>query len=160
MRNRLGKEYIKQIMLGELNSNEIDRFLAGQVVGRLGCADERLIFVVPISYVYDGKDIYAHSSEGTKVDLMRKNNRVCLEVDHMTDMRNWNSVIVWGEFEELKDGDEMAYALKLLSHRMDSIAVSETAEPPRQTMLPQHQQGKKIVYRIRITRKTGRFEKN
>lgn len=147
-------------MLGELNSYEIDRFLTEQVVGRLGCADEHLIFVVPISYVYDGKDIFAHSSEGTKIELMRKNNRVCLEVDHMTDMRNWNSVMVWGEFEELKGGEALTYALRLLTQRMDSISVSETAEPPRQTMLPQRQRGRKIVYRIRITRKTGRFEKN
>ncbi len=45
--------------------------------------------------------VYGHTMEGMKINMMRKNPRVCFEVDVMQNMANWKSVIAWGEFEEL-----------------------------------------------------------
>ena len=35
--------------------------------------------------------------------MLRKNLNVFFEIDMMTDMRNWQSVIVYRKFEELKN---------------------------------------------------------
>ena len=35
--------------------------------------------------------------------MLRKNLNIFFEIDMMTDMRNWQSVIVYRKFEELKN---------------------------------------------------------
>ena len=45
-------------MLGTLQSTQIEDVLKGQLVGRIGCSTEGEMYVVPISYAYDGKYIY------------------------------------------------------------------------------------------------------
>jgi nitroimidazol reductase NimA-like FMN-containing flavoprotein (pyridoxamine 5'-phosphate oxidase superfamily) len=147
-------------MLGEINNHDADQLLNNQFVGRLGCSAGEQLFVVPITFAYDGKDIYAHSAEGMKINLMRQNNRVCLEVDDVVDMKNWKSVVVFGKYEELTTKEEMEYALTVLNRKIGSIDLGETATPPRQTMTPPTNTRKSILYRIKIERKTGRFEQN
>lgn len=88
-------------MIGELNEQQIEALLRETVVGRIACHQDDFIYPVPVSYAYDETYIYAHSNEGTKLDVMRKNPNVCFEVDDVTDMTNWRSVIAWGRFEEL-----------------------------------------------------------
>ena len=61
---------------------EIERLLSKEVVGRIGCTDGQMVYVVPISYTYDGQYVYCHTHEGLKLQLMRKHARVCFEVDH------------------------------------------------------------------------------
>ena len=43
-------------------------------------------YVVPVTYAYDGEAIYAHSLEGLKLALMRKNPHVCFEVEDVQGM--------------------------------------------------------------------------
>jgi nitroimidazol reductase NimA-like FMN-containing flavoprotein (pyridoxamine 5'-phosphate oxidase superfamily) len=88
-------------------------FLQSQIVGRIGCHDGDLVYVVPISYAYDGEYVYFHSYEGKKIDIMRKNPKICFQIDEMKDMANWKSVIAWGEFEELNDYEEKIKLSKL-----------------------------------------------
>ncbi|HRP31408.1 MAG TPA: pyridoxamine 5'-phosphate oxidase family protein [Agriterribacter sp.] len=90
-------------MLGELNDTEIDSILTSQVVGRLACTDGKQPYVVPVTYAYDGKFIYGQTNAGTKLKMLRKNPNVCFQIEMMTDMRNWKSVLAYGKFEELKD---------------------------------------------------------
>ena len=88
-------------MLGKLNDTQIEEVLANNVLGRIGCHDDGRTYIVPINYVYDGKNIIAHSTPGMKIQMMRHNPQVCFEVDEMIDFSNWKSVIVYGTFEEL-----------------------------------------------------------
>jgi len=59
-------------MIGKLNAKQIDEFLQKHFVGRIGCYDGNEVFIVPVSYAYDGKYIYVRSFEGKKIDIMRK----------------------------------------------------------------------------------------
>ena len=68
------------------------------MIGRIGCSANGLTYVVPISYAYDNRYIYAHSKEGMKIQMMRLNPMVCFEIDTMDDLENWQSVVVWGRF--------------------------------------------------------------
>jgi nitroimidazol reductase NimA-like FMN-containing flavoprotein (pyridoxamine 5'-phosphate oxidase superfamily) len=108
-------------MLGTLNSRQIGQVLRSEVVGRLGCYQDGKIYVAPISYVYDGECIYCHSA----------NPHVCLQVDHIENLANWVSVIVWGEFEEVA-GDEEKEAMRLFLERMEPLqAIEATLSPHR-----------------------------
>jgi len=147
-------------MFGTLNTTEIEDLLKQQVLGHLGCYSEDNIYVVPISYAYDGEYIYCHSLEGVKINTMRNNPRVCFQVDKMENMANWKSVMTWGEFEELKNGEERNKALQNLMDRSLPLITSETVHLSPEWPFPSKDTRaiKGIVFRIRVKEKTGRYE--
>ncbi len=150
-------------MLGTLTDGQIDRLLRAESVGRIGCHTGGRTYVVPVTYVYDGSAIFGHTGDGMKVRMMRENPEVCFEVDRMESLANWQSVIVWGRFEELR-GTAAAHAMGLLMDRLLPLVASETAVPShgldpsavhRADVAGRHA----VVYRIVISERTGRFEK-
>ncbi|HEY7094427.1 MAG TPA: pyridoxamine 5'-phosphate oxidase family protein [Ktedonobacterales bacterium] len=149
-------------MLGTLNRTQIDQVLRSEVVGHLGCFHEGRIYVVPVSYVYDGECIYGHAADGMKLRMLRANPQVCFQVERIENLANWVSVIVWGEFEELAHDAEKE-AMRLFLERMEPLQVSETALSPHRApagVPALDLQGQPMVlYRIKVTERSGRFEK-
>lgn len=148
-------------MLGELNKSQIDDVLQQEMVGRIGCYANNKIYVVPVSYAYDGRYIYAHSKEGKKIEMMRKNPQVCFEVDAMENLANWRGVIIWGKYEELKDPKDQERGMKILQDRFAPVITSETAHRHHAMRAPHviEKETKAIIYRIAIKERSGRFEK-
>ena len=149
-------------MFGKLNTDEIDQLLSNQLVGRIGCHDDGITYVVPISYAYDGTNIYAHSFNGLKLNIMRKNPKVCFEVDDTQDLANWRSAICWGEFEELTEEVQKREALQKLNDRVFPILSSETMHITPEWPFPSgdNKSIKGFFFKIRLTEKTGRFERS
>jgi len=148
-------------MLGILNDKQIDSLLHRQVVGRIGCHAGNRTYVVPVTYVFDGENIICHTREGLKLEMMRKNPEVCFETDHMENMANWQSVIAWGTFKELKD-KEAKDAMNKLIDRIHPLMTSETTHPfdPGESIERRNARGfNAVIYQIKIKEKTGRFEK-
>ena len=150
-------------MLGTLSERQVDGLLRTEAVGRIGCATNGRVYVVPVTYVYDGTAIYGHTSEGMKVQAMRRNPEVCFEVDRVANMTNWQSVIAWGRFEELR-GTAAAHAMELLLDRLLPLVPSETAALPHDMQPSEVHRADLagrpvVVYRIVVREKTGRFEK-
>lgn len=148
-------------MLGELNNTQIQNILTSQVVGRMACTDGKQPYIVPVTFTYDGKYIYGQTNEGTKLKMLRKNPRVCFEVDIMTDMRNWQSVLVYGKFEELKNKRADEAREKLFS-RVFQLMTSSTIHAHEHSVngkIDDTSRTKFIMYRIKIKKITGRFEK-
>lgn len=149
-------------MQGELTREQIENVLRSELTGRIGCHADGRTYIVPISYAYDGQNVYGHSSDGLKIRTMRSNPAVCFEVEQIDDLTNWRTVIAWGIFEEL-EGAEEHRAQRRLIERFAPYMTSETAQPtagPRtaeDTFDPAARRA--IFYRIRLTEKTGRFEK-
>lgn len=148
-------------MIHDLTDDQIEYILRSEMIGRIGCAEKGKTYVVPTAYVYDGKYIYAHSKEGTKINMMRKNPSVCFQLDVIDTMASWRSVILWGDYEELKTSALQARALKLLNDRFTPLMVTESAKPSL------NMEGRKIMeklkrpvfYRIAIKERSGRYEK-
>ena len=148
-------------MLGKLTDAQIEHVLHAQFLGRIGCCSNDKVYVVPVTYVYNSGYVYAHSKEGLKVQMMRNNPKVCFQVDAVDNMTNWRSVIVWGEYEELKTEKEQQAGMKIMIDRLAPFMTSETVRPSHHSQAPQivEKGFKAVAYRIRITEKTGRFEK-
>ncbi|MDP9320191.1 MAG: pyridoxamine 5'-phosphate oxidase family protein [Chloroflexota bacterium] len=143
-------------MLGTLAPEQIGRVLHEQTVGRIGVHAEGRTYVVPITYVYDGDNVYAHSAIGLKIRLMRLAPDVCFEVDQIDDLANWRSVIAWGHYEELV-GDLATAAMNLLRSRLAPLTSSETVGPAGHPAGRANLTG--VAFRIRLSERTGRFEK-
>ena len=147
-------------MIGKLTSGEIENLLHQQFIGHLGCQDKDTVYVVPVSYAYDGGNIYCHSLEGQKVAMMRNNPKVCFQVDEMKDMANWKSVITWGNFEEIDDEMERKKALHILSARRLPISSSITTHLGH-TWPFMDEDAKGITglfFRISLKEKSGKYE--
>lgn len=144
-------------MSREMSRDEIDELLAGQFVIRLGCRDGADVYVVPLAYAWDRDEdaVVAFSYEGRKLSAMRSDPRVCLELDAVEHFGKWQSVIAWGEFEEL-DGTERVRAKELLAARLsphvrDEVSRSRMARAMADDPAP-------VVFRIRLGTVSGRAE--
>jgi len=148
-------------MLRELNDTQIEALLKEQVIGRIGCHSAETMYVVPVNYVYDGTNIYCHSAQGMKIDMMRKNPQVCFEVDKIKDVTNWESVIAWGKFEEITDMAEKQKVLQKLVDRITPYIMDDSVTREHGFVDEESDVGTKvelIMYKIIVSKKTGRFE--
>ena len=149
-------------MLGELSSDQIEQLLLRQVIARIGCYSNKKVYVVPITFVYEKGSIYAHSREGLKIKMMRKNPDVCVQLDEIDNMANWRSVIVWGRFEELGSLEEQQRGMEILMNKLAPLITSETVTPSHGLQKPPltvEKAKRTVVYRIKVSKTTGRFEK-
>lgn len=149
-------------MTGQLTENQIDTILISSVSGRLGCCAEGKPYVVPIGYAYHQSFIYSHTREGLKVEMMRENPNVCFEVDQVDNLANWRSVIVHGTFEELT-GEAAEEAMHILRSRLAPLQNSVYSLflwDVQSKRLASQPRTAEVMFRIRISEKTGRFEKS
>jgi len=73
-----------------------------------------------VGIAYEDGYIYVFSTLGQKIEWMRANPKVCVQVDEINAQSDWVSVIANGEYEELPDpqrGDERAHARRLMEKR-------------------------------------------
>src|SRR6476660_5184195 len=98
----------------ELDRDEIEEFLLTQRIARLGCHAGGETYVVPVIYAYRDGALVTVTQEGRKVEMLRENPRVCVEVDEYdADARgSWRSVIAYGNAAELA-GEDIETALAL-----------------------------------------------
>jgi len=76
---------------------EIDAIIRRSQVCRLGLTDGHEPYVVPLCFGYDGKALYFHcAKEGRKLDILRKNNRVCFEFDIVEGIVKNAQACKWG----------------------------------------------------------------
>jgi nitroimidazol reductase NimA-like FMN-containing flavoprotein (pyridoxamine 5'-phosphate oxidase superfamily) len=147
-------------MLGKLTTEQCEQILTAEVVGRIGCYADHEVNIVPITYVFERGFVYAHSKEGNKIEMMRKNPKVCFQVDRIESMASWRSVVAWGVFEELKEKKDQEDALRILRERLSPLTTSDSVRPS-QFADPNEvrRERRPVLYRISLYKLSGRFEK-
>jgi nitroimidazol reductase NimA-like FMN-containing flavoprotein (pyridoxamine 5'-phosphate oxidase superfamily) len=150
------------IMQGTLSKEQSEDVLRAQLVGRIGCYAFGKVYVVPVAYVFEKNYIYMHSREGLKIKMMRKNPKVCFEVESKENMVNWRTVIIQGRYEELKTLSEQNKAMKILSDRFLPFQVSEAVKPTQinDPPLKIQKEHKPKIYRISVDEISGKYEKS
>jgi uncharacterized protein len=144
------------MLIHELNPNECAEFLSRSSVGRLGCALINQPYIVPIHFSFDAERscLYAFSTVGQKIEWMRKNPKVCLEVEEIADKNLWTTVLVFGRYHEIErrpeDAEVRRRAEQLFQLRQ------EWWLPGAGKVLSQEQHHAMVLYRIEIDRLTGR----
>lgn len=64
------------------NKTEIETIIKKAPVCRIAICDNGIPYVVPVCFGYDGNRLYFHSAhEGWKIDILKRNNNVCFEMD-------------------------------------------------------------------------------
>lgn len=129
-----------------LDPASIEDLLANALVGRIACASPEINdgrpTIVPLAYGYDGEAAYAVGPVGQKIRIMRVQPLVSFEVDEAEAEDRWRSAVAEGVYEELIAQDEREVGLRVIFGDRERPRIPDTH----------------VVYRLRFTAKTGRFE--
>jgi len=111
-----------------VDKGTIRSILEEALVCRLGLSDDGMPYVVPMNFGLGEGCIYLHcANEGRKLDILRRNNRVCFETDILHEVSRhalccgcsacFDSVIGFGRAVIVEDPDEKRVALdRLMEH--------------------------------------------
>jgi uncharacterized protein len=87
----------------EISHDECTDLLSRVSFGRLACSLNDKPYIVPVCFAYEAERVYVFSTVGKKIDWMRQNPKVCLQVDEIGNQSNWMSVVVDGTYVELRE---------------------------------------------------------
>jgi nitroimidazol reductase NimA-like FMN-containing flavoprotein (pyridoxamine 5'-phosphate oxidase superfamily) len=137
------------MLIIETTSEECREILARTGFGHLGCKGNNEPYVVPMDFAYEPADLYGFSTFGRKIEWMRANPIVCVEVDEVATHSSWASVSINGRYQELPNtpqhSSERRHAFSLLEKRTLWWQTAQAAKELRTT-----QPFPPIFYRILI----------
>jgi uncharacterized protein len=136
-------------MIYRLDPGQARSVLEQGRTAHLGCIVDDEPYVVPIHYATEGDCAYVRTLPGRKLDAMREQPRVCLQVEDDHGEYHWRSVMAFGTFEEITDEAEAERYTSLLFRRFPRLTPADSVR--RHGHLDQYS----IVFRIRIDRLTG-----
>lgn len=136
----------------------IEEIINKAKVFRLALALNNTPYVVPLCFGYHANTIYFHSArEGKKIDILKKNNRVCFEFDIETELVesekgcNWSmkyrSVIGFGRVVFIEKLDEKKEALEIIMENYSK----------RTFQFPENMANATLVAKIDIEQISGKF---
>jgi nitroimidazol reductase NimA-like FMN-containing flavoprotein (pyridoxamine 5'-phosphate oxidase superfamily) len=142
------------MQIREMTQMECRAVLERASMGRLGCSLDGQPYIVPVFLAYEPDYIYVFSTFGQKIEWMRANPKVCIEIDEIMKESEWASVIVNGRYQELPEPQyeaERARARELLGkqHQWWLNALEERRTKMRENLI------EPLFFRIQITSKTG-----
>ena len=137
--------------------NEIEGIIGRAGVCHLGLVDGDEPYVVPVSFGYERGTLYFHGNlKGRKIELIKKNNRVCFEMETDVSVKeaeqacDWGikylSVIGVGRAYILENDEQKSHALNLITERYTGSVLS----------FPKSEMDKTLVVKIDIESITGK----
>lgn len=144
------------MLITKLRTKECRDLLARLGFGRLACASNNRPYIVPVYFVYDRERLYCFSTLGQKIDWMRENPLVCVEIDEIRAHDDWISIVVLGKYVEIPNDEAnrkgWEYARSLFQKRPLWWQSGYTASQIRLT----HKPPEPVFYCILIEQVTGR----
>lgn len=144
-----------------LSPEAIETVLSQHYIAHLACSLDDKPYVVPITYYYDAdsNSLIGYTAEGQKVNILRQNPQVSVAISHIDNLSHWQSVILEGQFEEIT-GTASMQALQLLITKLEALVNQEGKQHVAQIrdVARAREDGTKVIYRIRLTAKHGRYE--
>lgn len=144
------------MLVREMSKQECDEFLGRSNFGRLACARDNQPYIVPIYFAFEPGHLYGFATVGQKIEWMRSNPFVCIEVDEVQSHVHWSSVILRGRYEELPDTPEYAARRRQAESLLEKRSLWwQTGFAAAQTR-PRFDRDIPVFYRIAIDEVSGR----
>lgn len=140
------------------DKREMESIIQKAIVCRIALSDNNMPYVIPVNFGYKDDCLYFHSAtEGKKIDILKKNNNVCFEVDidheiieHTSPCSfgmKFLSVIGFGTADIIDEIEKKKEALRVI---MDHYAFDNDFEF-RERML-----NRVVVFQVKINSMTGK----
>jgi hypothetical protein len=135
----------------------IDAIIHKASVCRIALCDGDVPYIVPMCFGYDGTSLFLHSAtEGRKIDMLRKNPRVCFEFDADCEVlasekpcsfsMRYRSVIGTGRASFVEGPEERHRALKLIMGQYSDRAFGRIDDTGKRF----------VIFRVEIDEITGK----
>ena len=136
---------------------EIESIILRSSVCRLALADQHQPYIVPLCFGYGDRKLYFHSAgSGKKLEIIKKNNRVCFEFDIDCEVitsdkacdwgMKYKSVIGFGTASFIEDFDSKCRALDIIMRQYSDRSFS----------YPENKVKNTVVIQVEITHMTGK----
>lgn len=137
--------------------NEIEQVIAGADICRIGFIDGDEPYIVPVSFGYKDNAIYFHgATEGRKVDLIRRNGKVCFEFDTDVSIVKSDNACDWGTKYRSVIGTGYVKLLESDEEKIHGLKVIMKHYSPDEFSFPQSKLETVLVLRIDIDRISGK----
>jgi nitroimidazol reductase NimA-like FMN-containing flavoprotein (pyridoxamine 5'-phosphate oxidase superfamily) len=135
----------------------IDAIIRQCRVCRLGLSDGEEPYIVPLCFGYDGEALYFHSAlEGRKIDILRKNNRVCVEFDIPEEMKEAEEGCKWGIRYRSVIGFGTAYLMNVGESKRKALEILMAQYSDKEYAFPDDVVAKTAIIKVVISRITGK----
>lgn len=146
------------------NSTVIDEILSTSEICRLGFIDSERAYILPFNYGYQDGFIYIHcANKGKKIDLLKKNDIVCIEIEQFVKIERYEkackwatayrSIIGYGKVEIISDYDRKRTAL-------DVIMKHNGANSSHDLNYEKNHVDSMSILKVEITEMTGKQSSN
>lgn len=103
---------------------QIEEILTRAEVCRIAMCDGNMPYLVPVNFGYRDRTIYIHSAhDGRKIDVLKKNNRVCFEVETDAEVLRGKAACDWGARFQSVIGTGTAQFVEELSGKREALDV-------------------------------------
>lgn len=137
----------------------IESILQEALVCRLGLSDKGQPYVVPVNFGYRDNCLFIHcANEGRKLDIIKKNNRVCFEVDIAHEIIRgetpctwafkYKSVIGFGTAHIISDAEEKRKGLDVIMQKYSG--------EPGEFVYPEGSLDRVTIIKVEIETMTGK----
>jgi len=110
----------------------IEEILKNSNIVRFAMVDDGEPYIVPLNYGYKNNALFIHcATEGRKLDILRKNPRVCFEIEGDSELvtgalacqwtMNYRSLIGYGRVEILEKKEDKIAGLDILMEHFGSF---------------------------------------
>lgn len=141
-----------------IDSELIEKIVSTALICRVGMIDDGRPYIVPMNFAYQDKCLYLHSArEGQKIEILKRNNQVCFEMELDTELVKskqpckWSmrylSVIGFGKAHFIDDLLTKQASLDLI---MQKYSASQPYQYPEQIL------SKLLIIKVEIEEITGK----
>ena len=140
-----------------IDPDAIASVIRRSTVCRLAMSDDGQPYVIPMSFGYQDGAVYFHCApEGRKIEILRKNPRVCIEFDVDCQLKTGDSACKWGfNFQSaiafgvaafIEDSTEKRAALDIIMRQYSNEVFT----------YPESAVDKIVVIKVTVTELTGK----
>jgi nitroimidazol reductase NimA-like FMN-containing flavoprotein (pyridoxamine 5'-phosphate oxidase superfamily) len=138
----------------------IEHVLKEAQICRIALCDYDQPYIIPMNFGYKDNNLYLHSAlEGHKIDILNKNNNVCLEVDIKAEIVSSDNACDWGMKYYSVIGSGKAHFLEDINEKkkaLDIIMQKYSGNNAKSFEYSKSALDKIVVIKVKITEITGK----
>jgi nitroimidazol reductase NimA-like FMN-containing flavoprotein (pyridoxamine 5'-phosphate oxidase superfamily) len=105
------------VLIQEMTYKMSIHLLKSVDIGRIACVAGSQPYVTPFAFRHDGEFIYSFATLGRKIEWMRANPQVCVEVEEIVSRHEWQTVVIFARYQELPETPEFNDA-RIMAHHL------------------------------------------
>jgi uncharacterized protein len=139
----------------------IEEIINRAKVFRLALSLDDTPYVVPLCFGYRDKIIYFHSArEGKKINILKKNNKVCFEFDIDYELVESENSCKWGMKYRSVIGFGRVTVIENLDEKQEALGIIMGNYSEKTFQFPENMVNATLVAKIDIEQMSGKFSAN